>query len=142
MSAHIATAEKLLTGSAISATYYAMFHHLCENHCELLVADKSLGAAWSQVYRSVDHGLARSACIECRMPGKGFPKGVLLYADTFTRLQDIRHKADYDPNVGFNIYQANAIIDECVKAIAAFDAEPERHRLAFVLFVALRRRGK
>lgn len=150
MSALMATAEKLLTGKitdadikrAVSTVYYAMFHHLCERHCDLLVADKTLGAARYQAYRSVDHGLARSACIECRLPHKGFPKGVLLYADAFARLQDLRHKADYDPMAAFNIYQANALIVDCQNAIAAFDAEPERHQRAFVLFIALKRRNK
>jgi hypothetical protein len=150
MSALLATAEKLLTGKvsdadmrrAVSTIYYAIFHHLCERHSDQLVADKSLGAAMLQAYRSVEHGLARTACIECRVPGKCFPKGVLVYADVFSRLQDLRHKADYDPTAAFNIYQAHALINDCRKAIAAFDAEPERHKRAFVVFVALKRRGK
>jgi hypothetical protein len=146
----IATAKKLLQGAAtdddikrsVSTAYYAIFHHLCQRHCDLLVADDTLGAARYQAYRSVDHSNAKAACQECRATGKGFPRGVIHYAETFIRLQDLRHDADYDPTAQFNINHAHALINDCTKAIAAFDAEPERHRRAFVLFVALRRRGK
>jgi hypothetical protein len=146
----IESATKLLQGTAtgddikrsVSTVYYAIFHHLCQSHCDFLVADETLGAARYQAYRSVDHSNAKAACQDCKSAGKGFPKGIVRYAETFIRLQDLRHDADYNPTADFDVNHVNDMISSCKKAIAAFDAEPERHRRAFVLFVALKRRGK
>jgi hypothetical protein len=146
----IDTAQKLLSGTptdadirrAVSTIYYAIFHHLCDQHARLLVQDETLGAARYQAYRSVEHGIARAACTDCRNPGKGFPTGIIRYADAFSQLQDQRHDADYNPAATFNLRLANVLAGQCQKAIAAFDAEPERHRRAFVVFVALKRRSK
>lgn len=146
----IATASKLLQGAAtgddikrsVSTVYYAIFHHLCQRHCDLLVADETLGAARYQAYRSVEHSNAKAACQECRAAGKGFPKGIIRYAETFIWLQELRHDADYNPTAQFEFNHVNDLIKSCQNAIAAFDAEPERHRRAFILFVALKRRGK
>jgi uncharacterized protein (UPF0332 family) len=146
----IATASKLLQGAAtdddikrsVSTVYYAIFHHLCQMHCDLLVDDDTLGAARYQAYRSVDHSNVKAACQECKAAGKGFPKGIIRYAETFIWLQDLRHDADYNPTAEFDLKHVTDLINSCINAIAAFDAEPERHRRAFVLFVALKRRSK
>lgn len=144
------TARKLLVGAtsesdlrrAVSTTYYAIFHHLSQCCCDLLVQDETLGSANYQVYRSIEHGLARAACVECVAPGKGFPASIVTYANAFTRLQGRRHAADYDPSARFNPITAQHLINRCEQAMAAFDAEQERHRRAFAILVALRKRGR
>lgn len=146
----LATARKLLAGTpseadlrrCVSTTYYAVFHHLSAVCCDLLVRDATLGSANHQVYRSIEHGLAKAACLECRTPGKGFPTAIVDYAQLFTQLQIRRHAADYDPTARFSAMAAEQLITRAEAATAAFDAEPERHRRAFALLVAVRRRGR
>lgn len=146
----LATSRKLLSAEpsqtdirrAVSTTYYAMFHHLSRRCCELLVRDETLGSADYQVYRSVEHGLARAACNECKDRDKGFPAAIVEYARVFALLQARRHSADYDPALRFNPFAAEHLVALAEAAIAAFDAEPERHRRAFALLVAVRRRSR
>ena len=126
---------------AVSTTYYAIFHHLCGKTCDL-ICDPTLGRARQQVYRSIDHGLAKASCIEAKAPGKSFPVSIQRYAETFLVLQQKRHDADYDPVVAFEFNAVHDLIAECEAAMQGFDAEDERHRLAFVLLVALKRRGR
>ena len=144
------TAKKLLSGEpsgedtrrAVSTAYYAMFHHLCEKVCSLLVCGEGeLNRARYQAYRSIDHGPTKSACLECR-EDKSFPQAVVEYAETFVALQQRRHDADYDPFEAFSAASAQALIGRSEHAIAAFDAVDEKHQRAFVILVALRKRGR
>jgi hypothetical protein len=150
MSGMLVTARKLLSGQptptdtrrAASSAYYAIFHHLCDKICHLLVCnDGELQRARYQAYRSVEHGTAKSACLECS-ENKDFPIHIVEYAETFVALQQRRHDADYDPNEDFSAASAQALITRCEDAIAAFDLSDEKHQRAFVVMVALRKRGR
>lgn len=50
---------------AMSTAYYAMFHCLAQDCADLLIgrtsSSRSAGA-WRQVYRSLEHGLAKTQC--------------------------------------------------------------------------------
>ncbi len=145
----LGTARKLVTSTstlsdrrrAVSSVYYAQFHHLCQSCCDLLVRDGTLGSANYQVYRSIDHGLAKAACAECHDTRRGFPASIVTYAKTFNFLQRKRHDADCDPTADFGRHDVEQLIERAETAMTAFDAEQERHRRAFVIFVALRKRG-
>ena len=144
------TARKIVIGTptqsdlrrAVSTAYYAQFHHLCQACCDLLVRDGTLGSANYQVYRSIDHGLAKAACAECNAPRRGFPSSIMAYAETFNLLQRKRHDADYDPTANFNRRNVEHLIARAEAAITGFDAEQARHRRTFVILVALRKRGR
>ncbi len=88
---------------AVSTTYYALFHTLANTCADLLVGPRSTGQtnqAWRQAYRALDHGEVKSKCT--RGPGKPildnhFPQAIRDFARQFVKMQEIRHKADYDP---------------------------------------------
>lgn len=117
-----------------------MFHHLSQKSPDL-ISGRNLARAYAQVYRSIEHGIARAACLECRNKGDAFPAAIPQYADTFLDLQEARHRADYDPSGVFNLSQAMQFVSRGAAAISAFDAEPEHHQRALVVLVAIRKRG-
>src|SRR5215207_8379980 len=63
---------------AISTTYYALFHAVARN-CADLVAGGQTSArskhAWRQVYRALEHGAAKTACLNAVVVSK-FPKPI------------------------------------------------------------------
>ena len=86
---------------AISTAYYALFHAFARDAANLLVggAGKELEAAWAQTYRALDHGAAKKACAQVRVPE--FPLPICAAAEVFVTLQQHRHDADYDPSMIF-----------------------------------------
>jgi len=81
---------------AISTIYYALFHAVAQNCADTLVGAKvKQSPAWHRVYRSLDHGKARS---EIKRLNSSYSHGpVLQLAILFVELQELRHYADYDP---------------------------------------------
>ena len=108
---YLASANKLLTApvsevdvrQAISATYYAVFHHVCLHFSKIVLhpGDGQFLRAGSQAYRSIDHGPAKQRCIEACKKAIGFPPGVVTFAEAFIELQECRISADYDPLLHF-----------------------------------------
>jgi hypothetical protein len=156
---YIITARKLLRDDpsevdirrSTSTAYYALFHHLCW-HFSAVVQQPHSGTyvrAWLQAYRYIDHGSAKQRCIEAQRPDRRFPLGVQKFSNTFIDLQQRRAEADYDPwrtdYDPFNVITIASIlnlISDAEAAIAAFDAEPEEARRAFVVFVALKPKNR
>lgn len=83
---------------AVSTAYYAVFHCLARTCADRLVpARRSRIAAWTRVYRSLQHASVRKRCSDG--PGLApFPSGIRRFAGGLRTLQDLRHGADYDPN--------------------------------------------
>ena len=127
-------------GRAVSATYYAMFHHLARSAADLLIgtrgADTS-GPAWRQVYRALEHGAVWNACRHREIVGR-FPRAVQDYAQLFVDKQDDRVIADYDPDARFDPSRVRADIDTVTLAIEGFDSESERDRRAFCAYILLK----
>ena len=127
---------------AVSTAYYALFHAMCQNCADSFIggtnADRS-ASAWRQVYRSVDHGHAKSQCKNKDMLEK-FPKDIEDFAEQFYKLQIERHAADYDPNSKFFRTDVQATIDAAEVAMKAFAKVPIKHRRAFAAWVSLRDR--
>lgn len=125
---------------AVSTAYYALFHTLAKECADRLIGSHSLqrGAAWRQVYRALEHGFAKNAC--CQVTSLGFPPGVVYFADTFARLQDQRHQADYDPQVRYIRADVLIMITEVEQAISALKGASVRDRTAFAALVLLKNR--
>jgi uncharacterized protein (UPF0332 family) len=123
---------------AVSTAYYALFHALAENAADLLVGvgQTRTSAAWAQVYRALDHGFARNACREVRH----LPPSIIDCADEFIELQEVRHKADYDPGARFTRTEALDWVSRSEVAIGKLRAAPRRDRKAFTVQLLLRRR--
>ena len=122
----------------VSAAYYAMFHALAKECADTIAGagrDRSQ-AAWAQVYRALEHGVARNACKQAR--NKGFPPGIVKFAETFAVLQDERHAADYDPQSLYGRAVTSTLVSNAAQAIADFGRAARADRRAFVALVLLR----
>ena len=105
---------------AISNAYYALFHALAESNASAFIGppnDPAMAAAWSRVYRGLDHTTARR---ELQRHRQEFSVQALNFADTFRDMQELRHSADYDHNAAISISQANAVLDQAEAAIFDF----------------------
>ena len=127
---------------ATSAAYYAMFHCLARSGADLFVggagAERSKHA-WKQVYRAIDHGLAKTACRDGIVTK--FPKPIEDFANTFVTMQTKRHSADYDPTARFTKSEVVQDIATVRQAIEAFNGQPRKDRIAFCAFVLFKKRG-
>ncbi len=123
---------------AISAAYYAMFHALARE-CADTIAGTGSGrsqAAWVQVYRALEHGVARNACKQAG--NKGLSPEIAQFAETFVELQEERHAADYDPQSLYNRAAAITLVSNAAQAIADLGRAARANRRAFVALVLLR----
>ena len=126
---------------AVSTTYYALFHCLA-NCCADCVIGRGPGhgrAAWKQVYRALQHGIAKKACNPKNESQKfilqKFPGEIQDFANQFYAMQDKRHNADYDPflkliksEVGYDVATARSVI-------SGFESAPVADRRAFSALV-------
>jgi hypothetical protein len=90
--------------------------------------------AWRLVYRALEHGHARNACLD----GKtitSFPKSIQSFATIFVAMQIKRHDADYDPKS--EVEQDIVAIEQ---AIREFVRAPIKDRTAFCAHVLFRKR--
>ena len=147
----LATARRLATATqrkpkqadlrrAFSTAYYALFHALANDAANLLVGNrvKSLELAWTQTYRALNHGAAKSACEQIRQPR--FPEAICTTAKTFVILQQRRHDADYDPILRFTRGDALAAIAMAEQAVANMLSCETVDRRAFAVMLLLQRR--
>lgn len=146
----IATARRLTRGHtrrphqsdlrrAISTAYYALFHAVSEEAANLLVGARFNGQpAWIQVYRSLNHGAAKTACGEIRKSITA--PGLKLCADSFIDLQEQRHTADYDPTYRPSLADALDAIGKADAAIKSLKACPKGDRRVFVTHLILSKR--
>ena len=147
---------------AVSASYYAVFHHLTR-----AVAVRQIGAgpdrrAFADVLaRGVDHGDLRAICKDF-MVGLGgwrawmreelaarsftIPPALADACGDFLELQRLRHLADYAPSYRLDREDALAEVSRAREAIAAFTAAEQTDAGRFFLAAAplwkgLRQRG-
>ena len=117
-----------------------MFHALCE-----ICADAFIGVphrdrcerAWRQTYRAVNHGFAKNACVMCATPKYNFPQSVQDFATLFMSMQELRHKADYDPSMRFNKADVLSYIGSAKSAIDDLSNVSARHKGAFAAMMLL-----
>lgn len=129
---------------AISAAYYAVFHHLLTAAADEFVGvTKRRTARYALVYRSVDHRALRDLCNEARkpqptsryhpyLPTSGLGVDIQAFAVAFLELQERRHAADYDPASRFKIADGQFAIARARSAIARFDRSNSTRRKAFL----------
>ena len=103
---------------SISTSYYALFHGLAEP------------AAWSRVYRDLNHLTAKKACSRPELQGCSQELARFLMA--FPTLQELRHQADYDPIVRFKQGEALSAADDAERALAGLQAAPRDEQLDFI----------
>ena len=153
----LSTAEELVTGAgknrrprqsnlrrAASTAYYAMFHCLANCCATTLVggpnADRS-EPAWRQVYRALEHGVARNNCTNKNFLSK-FPQDIEDFAHLFVSLQEKRHLADYDPSARFAKLEVQRDIAAARVTIQRFRSASAKDRRAFAVYVLFRTRSR
>jgi len=127
---------------AVSATYYAMFHTLARCCADLLIGGPGSSRseeAWNQVYRALDHGFAKGACMNKGVLLK-FPKEIQDFANLFVQMQFKREDADYNPNG--TVFKSAVLTDiSAVKAVIdGFGKAPLKDRRAFTALVMVKQR--
>lgn len=125
---------------AVSTAYYALFHTLARQCADLFIGAGAARSesAWSQVYRALDHGLARNACKQAA--ALGFPAEIVNFADFFVSMQEERHRADYDPDARYTRAETQLLIYNAEQAINALKRASRKDRRAFATLVLLKRR--
>ena len=118
---------------AVSTAYYAVFHCLAGVAANVLIGT-SRSPAWHQVYRALEHGRARNACLH-KQAMKRFPPEIQDFADVFVDLQKARHQADYAPEGQYDEQGVLKTIDMAGNAIARFEQVDVRNRLEFAAHV-------
>jgi uncharacterized protein (UPF0332 family) len=118
---------------AISTAYYALFHGLAEVAAVRLVGSGSVAQssqAWARVYRHLNHQAAKKAC--SRPEVLNYSADLILFTDYFPRLQELRHQADYDPNVRFKQGDVLSTVNDAEQALAALQraSKAEQHDFA------------
>ena len=124
---------------SVSASYYAVFHALCESNANCLVGTSGTrpDRAWFQTYRSLDHKKAKSSCQAAR--SMSFPQEIKDFANSFISLQEERHRADYNPDssMNFSKLEVMALLATARLAVAALKSAPIADRRAFAVYVLL-----
>ena len=100
---------------SISTSYYALFHGLTEP------------AAWSRVYRDLNHLTAKKACSRTELQGCSQELARFLMA--FPTLQELRHQANYDPIVRFKQGEALSAADNTERALTGLQTAPRDEQI-------------
>jgi hypothetical protein len=84
---------------AVSSAYYALFHAISERCAKTLITFAGEGSDWdiyALVYRTLDHATAKRVLQQAR-DLRGLGSQITRIGEIFTKLQDARITADYDP---------------------------------------------
>lgn len=127
---------------AVSASYYAIFHAICQMNADALIGTGAVRAdkAWAQVYRAIDHGQAKKRCKSAQ--DKNFPVVLKNLAEAFINLQEHRHRADYDPFIIYKRSEVLNFVSVARTAVSGITAANIRDRRAFAAFILLTQRDQ
>lgn len=129
--------------TAVNRVYYALFHTLA-----IMAADAATGRrarnrktlAWIRTARGLDHRTAREECQ--RIVSQGLlSTGARQFAQTFVKMQALRHEADYEDYSRFTRNQVRTWVEEAERAITMVDTEPQEIQRALATMAMHRRRG-
>jgi uncharacterized protein (UPF0332 family) len=130
---------------AISAAYYGLFHFFLTSAADMIVgADKRDTPYYSLVYRSVEHRRVRvladylkgSKPDDLPMAPTGGFGAIAEVARVAGNLQELRHKADYDPEYTCDATEANLAI----VAAQEFEASTQDQQRAFSMLLLFKSR--
>src|ERR1700729_19716 len=116
---------------AVSTAYYAVFHALLWKIAATFVP-QHLWKSRILFFRSLDHSRTKERCKRIgRHPlpdaekeffeHDGFCEELRAFANTFVLLQELRHKADYDPGMKFSKSEAQEAVARAERAVSLLD---------------------
>lgn len=123
---------------SVSTSYYAIFHALMQYTAGRFVPP-SHTKSYSVFYRALDHGRTRERCkrlAQNPLPREeiaffdfqSFPDPLRSFAADFVRLQELRHKCDYDPDFKITKQEALSAIERARVEIDNLKAEVDDFR--------------
>lgn len=148
---HLAVARRLATTKrptqseirrSISSSYYAVFHALARTCANSLVGkspQRRPNKAWVEVYRGLNHGVCQKACEQASKVN--FPESIKAFADAFQQLQELRHKADYDPATQFGKVDAETLYEVARLSITCLRSANIIDKRAFAAWVLISSQG-
>lgn len=148
---HLAVAKRLATTKrptqseirrSISSSYYAVFHALARTCANALVGktpSRRPNKAWIEVYRGLSHGVCQKACSQASKVS--FPDSIHNFADCFQQLQEVRHRADYDPSTKFEKKDAETWFELAQLSITSLRAASNVDKKAFATWVLISSQG-
>ena len=125
---------------AISNAYYAIFHALAQSNADALIgtpSDVAATAAWSRVYRGLDHTRAHR---ELQRHHQEFSAQGRHFAETFSQLQQFRHSADYDHTAVFTAQEATIHLGRAEAAILDYAQTATSERVYIATLTLIRPR--
>ncbi len=126
---------------SVSTAYYAMFHALARCCSDSVIGSKPVTKnAWRHVYRALDHGSAKNACINMRIIAR-FPTEIQDFANMFVQMQKKRHAADYDPHERHHKSSVLIDISAVESVIKKFKSAKVSDRRAFAALVLFKDRA-
>lgn len=137
---------------AVSAAYYALFHHLIDQSSRFLVSGPQREALRHQLARSFDHGQMRRTAQMFASPSQSGNAwravlGVAPFAalndvaSAFMELQEARHEADYDLARSFTGGEVEALVARTKAAFTSWASVAGSFE-AEVFLVALLAKGR
>jgi uncharacterized protein (UPF0332 family) len=125
---------------SVSTAYYALFHALAAESADRLVGTggRSL-PAWSRVYRALDHGRAKQA-VEGLGRRQETGHALASFCLVFAKLQEERHRADYDPDSRYRREEVLGWIGRARGAVVALRRSERDERLELVTRCLFRER--
>lgn len=127
---------------ALSTCYFAAFHALARTCANALVGsdpEERPTKAWVEVYRGLNHGHGKTSCKDAA--SIKFPEGILKFADSFFQLQELRHKADYDPIARFDKFAALVLVEDTKLSIESLRSSSPVDKRAFAAWVLISSQG-
>ena len=127
---------------AVSPAYYAQFHSLARCCADMLAGGAPANRrrlAWRQTYRALEHGPARDRC-NSRAGMSRFPPEIRRFGEVFVATQQLRHYADYDPDINFARSRVIQLVTNAEDAIAGLEAADRSQQRDFATYVLFRAR--
>jgi hypothetical protein len=113
---------------AVSTAYYALFHAVAEMCAkELVAASQQPWPAFRHIYRSLDHGQAKSV-FRALSGDADFGREAKDVANIFVNLQEERHGADYDPKYSLSQKELRTVLDSAERACDLVSGIPKSER--------------
>ena len=129
--------------SAIGEAYYAVLHGLETMCANCFIGEENApdtpDKAWLEAYRSLKHGVIRSACTHPDI--KRFPDRVKSLASSIGFLQNARHSIDYHPRTQVNLQISRFCVSMARRCIESINELPKKDRIAFSAWIAFERTG-
>lgn len=136
---------------AVSTAYYALFQALCELTARELVGWNKPWDAFTPIYRSLDHGHARTVLTENRSRRHALGEIVEKFGIAFRELRDAREWADYNPEphpdpdkaiagARFSRQDAIELIQIARQALQSLDGLDNETKLRLATLLVARRR--